>query len=400
MSEQPETVRMPASSGYDLYDERDAARDLHDAATASPLVNPAAVGPAPKRLVQTSDRPPPARVRPGTSTTLAEKAKPDANGDGLAGAHPLIRELLLTPGHWHIWPAVAVLRWMLRQASDADTHRLLYRSKPSLDFPPGEVDEVDLSGSGVVGLTLRAPGIAAPGSPLPTTDILRVIEDQRRGGALAAWLDGFGDRFMQTVEAAQAQNNAAFALAIGGEIPTLRTVSNLVGRSAMLASDKHGSLDNTWRKAPRGALGLAPFFLGGISAASMKDLFEAFTGIAVRVVEFAGAVVGVGRPARLGVGAFGAVLGTSCRLAAAGVEVVLEGGDDEASLKWAREPLRCRSLYELAVSYIGGPSPVTRFYLEIDGAMVPPAALGVAEFGGVAVLGRPTGRVRLPLAKG
>lgn len=403
---QPEPVGAQAPDAVDPYEEGD---DLRDAATASPLANPRGVGPAPTRR-QAFDRPPPLpSVYPGTNTPVAPaaadpKSAPaaaeEANGASLAGEHPLVRELLLTPGHWHTWPAVAVLRWMLRQTASADTHRLVYRSKPSLDFPPGEVDEVELTGSGVVGLTLRAPGIAAPGSPLPTSDILRIIQDMRRGGALAPWLDGFGNRFMQAVETAQAQNNAAFALAIGGEIPTLRAVSNLVGRSAPLASDDAGSLDSTWNKAPRGALGLAPFFLGGVSAAGLTDLFAAFTGKGARVVEFAGSEVAVARPARIGVGAFGAVLGTRCRLASAGVDVVLEGGDDAASLKWASEPPRRRSLYDLATSYIGSPSPAARCYLEVDGAVVPPAALDIAELGGVAVLGRSTDPVRLPLANG
>ncbi len=339
---------------------------------------------------------------PGTSLPLAAESqaartRPSGAGAVDAGQHPLIRELLLTPGHWHIWPAVAVLRWMLRQ-TNADGGRLAYRSKPSLDFPPGEIDEVELTGTGIVGLVLRSPGIAAPGSPLPTADIQRIMQDQRHGGAIARWLDGFGDRFMQAVETAQAQNNVAFALASGGEIPTLRAVSQIVGRSAPLASDRNATLEPTWNRPPHGALGFAPFFMGAISAANLQDLVEAFTGLTVRVIEFAGAVVGNARPARLGVGAFGAILGTTCRLAAAGVEVVLEGGTDAAALKWGREAQRGRSLYALAAAFIGAPSPTVRFYLEVDPAVVPAAELDVAELGGLAVLGRATDALRLPIA--
>ena len=402
MSEQPERVALSESSTLEVLDETDEARDLRRAATVSPLVD-TGVGSAPD-LDEPSlpEAPPPPRTYPGTPAPLADgspvRRSPKATSDREpAGEHPLVRELLLTPGHWHIWPAVAVLRWMLRQAS-TNTHRLMYRSKPSLDFPPGEVEEVELTGSGVVGLTLRAPGIAAPGSPLPTADIVRIIEDQRHGGAMAAWLDGFGDRFMQAVETAQAQSNAAFALAVGGEIPTLRTVSNLIGRSATLAADETGALDGTWTKPPRGALGLAPFFLGALSAANLTDLVAAYTGLPATVTEFAGARVAVARPARIGVVSFGAMLGTSCVLAAAGVEVAVDGGSDPASLKWAREGARRQSLYRLAVAFIGGPSPTTRFYLDIDGAVVPPGALGSVQLGGVAVLGQSSDRVRLALA--
>ena len=347
-------------------------------------------------------KPPEARVYPGTDVPLADKletarARRRAEDAALVGQHPLIRDLLLTPGNWRIWPAVAVLRWMLRQTS-ADGGRLVYRSKPSLDFSPGEIDAVELTGSGVVGLLLRSPGIAAPGSPLPTADILRIMQDQRRGGVIAQWLDGFGDRFMQSVESAQAQNNVAFALASGGEIPTLRAVSRIVGHSAPLASDRHASLQSTWNEPPHGALGLAPFFMGAISRANLKDLVEAFTGLAARIIEFAGADVANTRPARLGVGAFGAMLGNHCRLAAAGVEVVLKGGTDASSLKWGRELPRRRSLYALAAAFVGAPSPEVRFYLELDAAVLPAAELGVAELGGVAVLGRAEDVVRLPLA--
>ena len=420
MSDLPESAATDAPP-QDEADELRELRELRESAVPSPLSGGDVA--APERSTQLrGDEPPPARTYPGTRVPLSEKLesarmrrgggggrgrgrkgkkKGPRSTDGVvdAGQHPLIRDLMLNPGPWHIWPAVAVLRWMLRHAS-SDARRLMYRSKPSLDFPPGEVEEVELTAGGIVGLVLRAPGIAAPGSPLPTSDILRIMQDQRRGGALATWLDGFGDRFMQAVETAQAQNNVAFALATGGEIPTLRAASHLVGNSAPLASDRNAVLSSTWTQPPRGALGLAPFFCGPISASKLIDLVEAFTSVPVRVVEFAGATVAVARPSRIGIGAFGAMLGVSCTLASAGVEVILEGGDDANALKWAREPSRRRSLYTLSGAFIGAPSPVARFYLEIDAAVVPAAALDEACFGGLAVLGTATGTVRVPLANG
>ena len=210
MSEQPEPVATSDPGTLNVLAETDEMRQLRHAATPSPQVDAGMAGPASARTDPALDQPPPRpRLFPGTDKPVVESGRgrgrlAPSEQAALAGEHPLVRELLLTPGHWHLWPAVAVLRWMLRQAS-GDRGRLLYRSKPSLDFPPGEVEDVELTGGGSVGLTLRAPGIAAPGTPLPTSDIQRIIDDQRRGGAIAAWLDGFGDRFMQVVEVAQAQ---------------------------------------------------------------------------------------------------------------------------------------------------------------------------------------------------
>ena len=77
--------------------------------------------------------------------------------------HPLIQDLLLSPSRWRIWPAIAVVRWVLRSASK-NVRRIVYRSKPSLQFATAEIEDIGVEESGVE-ITLAAPGIAAGGSP-------------------------------------------------------------------------------------------------------------------------------------------------------------------------------------------------------------------------------------------
>ena len=310
--------------------------------------------------------------------------------------HPLVQDLLLKPGRWQIWPAVAVLRWMLR-GNPLDPRSIMYRSRPSLHFSTGEIDDIAIDEAGIE-LTLSAPGLAAPGSPLPASYIARIIDDRRRGGALAKWLDGPGDRFMQMAELALAESNMAFALATGGEIHQLLTIGRLIGSSAPLSADRDAVLSSTWKRAPSGAIGLAAFFVGPVTASNLQQLFEAFTGLAVRTVEFAGAEVLTLRPARLG-SSFGAILGSKCRMPAAGIEIVLDGESNPEAPKWARERARRRSLHLLAISYLGSSSPEARLYLTLDPGNAPPAKLGgQTELGGLAVLGQAVSTVRLPLA--
>ena len=130
-----------------------------------------------------------------------------------AATHPLAREVLFNPSEWSIWPAVAVLRWMLRTRRESS---IVYRSHPSLTFAASEIKDVAFNANGVE-LTLSAPGLAAPGTILPTSDIARIVADARApgGGALALWLDGPGDLFMQLVETSRARHSDAFALATG-----------------------------------------------------------------------------------------------------------------------------------------------------------------------------------------
>lgn len=312
-----------------------------------------------------------------------------------AVAHPLVQDLMLTPTHWHIWPAVAVLRWLANQ-SERVGRRLIYRSRPSLAFTGPEICDVAIR-HGHLELTLNAPGIAAAGSPLPPADIARIIADQRNGGALGTWLDGPCDLFMQVLEAALAQSNTPFALVTGGHVDAFLLVAEIAGRSAPLSAGENGALFETRRRVPEGAIGLAGLFFGPISASGLARLFRAYTGLPVRIAEFTGGDVLVARPARVGQ-RMGAMLGTVCRLPSAGVEIHLDGGSDPDARKWAREPTRRRSLYLLAHSYIGEPSVAMSVFLWLDPDNAPPATLAdSAAFGGLAVLGTADRRVRLPL---
>ena len=223
------------------------------------------------------------------------------------------------------------------------------------------------------------------------------MEDQRRGGALAVWLDGPVDCFMHALEAARARSNAAFALATGGRIEALHLAARLLGVSTPLAASAGGRLFDTYGPEPLGAAGLAASFVGPISASGLAEVFRAFTNLPARVEEFSGAEVRVSSPARLG-GRFGRILGSTCRLPAAGIEIELIGGTRPEAREWARDPARRGSLRLLALAYVGSPSPAARLFLRLDPGNVPPAALdGETAFGGLAVLGRAERPVRLPL---
>ncbi len=314
-------------------------------------------------------------------------------GEGLS--HPLAQDLMLNPSKWRIWPAIAVMRWLLRKMKHG-TQQIVYRSNPTLHFCPSEIHDVAIDPDGME-LILNAPGIAAPGSPLPTVDIDRIIRDSRRGGALAAWLDGPGDRFMQALELSRARNNAAFALATGGYIEVLRVISNLIGRSAPLSATKGGVLQYSFRHPPEGATGLAGLFVGAANTAGLIDLFKAFVGLPVQVKEFTGAEVLILRPARVG-RPLGLILGSKCKPASAGIDIIIDGGKDSGAQKWARDPKRRQSLHLLATSYIGSPSPEARIFLQLDRSNVSPSVLnGDAVIGGLAVMGPPKDTINIPI---
>ena len=320
----------------------------------------------------------------------------DADDAADAGmAHPLVQDLMLDPSRWSLWPAVGVLRWLLRRTVK-ETRRLVYRSSPTLNFPTSEIKDAAITSRGV-DLVLSAPGLAAVGSALPTSDIARLAEDSRREGALSMWLDAPGDRFMQAVEANYARYSAAFSLATGGQIEVLRIIANLAGRSAPLVADRGGELAEAWNREPVGAVGLAGMFVGPITASCLSETFQGFTNLPVEVREFTGAAVIVLRPTRVG-GSFGAMLGSTCHLPAAGCEVVINGGARPEAQKWALDPERRRSLHLLAASYVGAISPAVNIFLLLAPGNAPPAALdGNAAFGGLAILGNATETVRIPI---
>ena len=320
-----------------------------------------------------------------------------AQGDqeGQPDRHPLVRDLLRHPHRWRIWPAVAILRWLQRRMSNAP--RLVFRSQPSLSFAASEVRDLRFRDDRM-DLVLNAPGLATAGSALPASDIERIIADHHEGGALGTWLDGPGDRFMHLLEDVQMESNPAFALVAGKRVAAFALARDLVGRSAPLTAGGDGALDATGDGEPEGALALAALFLGPVSASGLRGLFQAFTRLPVRVVEFTGAQTATARPARVGA-PMGLILGVSCELPAAGVEIHIEGGTHREAPAWARSAARRRSLHLLATAYIGAVSPEARLFLVLDGTNAPPATLDKdTALGGLAVLGTSDVPVRLPLA--
>ena len=343
------------------------------------------------------------RVAPATviepdrqETAEAGAPELDAGQSAAPQQHPLVQDLLQHPTQWRIWPAVAVLRWLQRKIG-SNAPRVVFRSHPSLGFASSEIKDIVLR-PGHIDLILNAPGLASAGSPLPDADIANVIADTYNGGALSAWLDGPGDLFMHVLETVQMQSNPAFALLTGGRIRAHAIVADLVGRSATLSAEPGGDLKETVGGEPGGAVGLAGLFLGSISATGLAALVHAFTGLPVRIEEFVGAEVAVARPARVG-GPLGLMLGLKCNLPSAGIEVHVDGGSSEDARQWARDPVRRRSLYRLALAYIGASSPAARIFLKLAGGNSPAAALdGGTAFGGLAVLGGSDQPVTLPLA--
>ena len=310
--------------------------------------------------------------------------------------HPLVQDLLLNPSRWRIWPAVAVLRWMLRRMP-RDRRRLVFRSKPTLAFPASEISDIAV-GTAYAELFHTALGLTGPGSPLPTSDVDRVIKNYRRSGALAMWLDGPSDRFLHVVESAQAHYNAAFSVATGDEIQALRLVCKMAGYATPFAAEPGGRLSTIGSDRAPTAAGLAALFLTPPTASGLRELFRAFTALPTRVTEFAGDRLRVLRPARIG-GPIKAILGTTCHCSAAAVEVEINGGSDPDAHKWGQEPSRRGSLYLLAKTYIGTSPPIARLFLRLNPDNAPPAALdGRSALGGLAVLGHASAQVRLPLA--
>ena len=310
--------------------------------------------------------------------------------------HPLVRDLMLNPSRWRIWPAVAVLRW-LQRLMQSNAPKIVFRSHPSLSFAGSEVRDIVFK-EDQIDIVLNAPGLAAAGSPLPTSDIARIIADYYENGALSAWLDGPGDRFMHLLEEVQMRTDPAYALLTGGQMEAFALARDLVGRSVPLNAKRGAELHDSDTTQPEGAVALAGLFLGPVSAAGLRGIFGALTGLTVRTNEFTGAEIDIARPARIGE-PMGLMLGTSCHLPAAGVEIHIEGSNRPEAQAWAREATRRASLHLLATAYIGAPSPSARVYLWLDGGNVPAAALdNETALGGLAVLGGSNVPVALPLA--
>ncbi len=318
-------------------------------------------------------------------------------GDSAATTHPLAQEVLFNPGEWSVWPAVAVLRWLLRSRGELN-RRLVYRSQPSLVFSVSEIKDVALSGSGVE-LTLSAPGLAAPGTILPTSDVARIAADSRApgGGALAYWLDGPVDLFMQAMEAHRMRNCDSFAFGMGSGAQSLRLAADLSGATAPLAARGSGLLSASLDREPEGALGFSAQFVStSPSAVGLAALARGYTGLPSEVKEFTGARVRVLRPARLG-GPIMRILGRHQDLPAAGVDLIVDGGEEpDGAMLASRRTLR-RGIHDLCSAYIGSPSVRARVFVELEPEIIEPARVGFAELGGMAVLGKPERRLRLPL---
>ena len=311
--------------------------------------------------------------------------------------HPLAQSLICDPTRWRLWPAVAVLRWMERMIWKG--RKLAYRSNPTLSFVGSEIHDIHFSDNRVA-VVLNAAGLACAGSPLPTSDIARIVADTRQRGALNDWLDGVCDRFMHALERMQSQSHTAFAIATGGSVEAHVLVRALAGRTTPLHAAPNGAIFHGLDQEPAGAIGLARVFVGLQSARGLEALFAASTGLSVRVEEFTGADIDVARPVRLG-GRIGKLLGRKCRAPEAGVEVHIEGESNEEARKWASDPVRRRTLHTLAMTYVGADTPAVRFVLWLDPDNVPEGRLdGTTTLGGMAVLGGATGRIALPIEIG
>lgn len=311
--------------------------------------------------------------------------------------HPLVREFVTDPTPWSLWPAVALLRWMM--AEQGDVGRLVYRSRPSLAFSASEICDVGIGDD--LHLVLSSPGLAAPGSALPLPDIARIVADYYRpgGGALAYWLDGLVDRLMQVVEVAEARTNSAFALALGEDVKDAESILRLAGLSAPLRAEPGGVLkdslgDGSGAQAP----GLARLFMCSATAAGLESLVGAFTELPVEVEEFVGLPLPVVDPARVGEPLGGNAIGTQGEVTSGAVNLIVDGTADPGSICWARDPERIDSLAGLCEAYVGGPVPQVRIYLDVVPESIPPAALGGSALGRAPVLGRGDENMRLPIA--
>ena len=313
--------------------------------------------------------------------------------------HPLVQDLLLNPTRWRLWPAMAILRWLQRQMRK-NRIRVVYRTRPTLSFPASEIADIYFVRPNELQIVVNALGLANAGSALPSADIARIIADYRSGGALSLWLDMVADRMLHAAETSVAQSVSPFACAMGGFPEADSVLPSLVGHDGVLAESRPDGLSLSRRAGARRLTALGALFLGVPTAHGLARALEGFTSLHARVIEFTGAPLDVSRPARLGAG-FGRVLGSRRIVAEAGVTVRLNDGPTcEDAVAWASDPVRIRSLYELARTYIGDASPEPSIELVVRTDELSPLAPGArnALLGGCAMLNVPrTERTTLEL---
>lgn len=338
--------------------------------------------------------------RPAAAVPASSASRPGLPEEGkVAVRHPLVQDLLLNPTRWRLWPAMAIIRWLQRQMRK-NRIRIVYRTRPTLSFPASEIADIYFVRPDELQIVVNALGLANAGSALPSADIARIIADYRSGGALAQWLDMVADRMLNAAEASVAQSVSPFACAMGGFPEADSVLPSLVGHDGVLAESRPNGLSLSRRAGARHLTALGALFLGVPTAHGLARAFEGFTSLHARVIEFTGAVLEVSRPARLGAG-FGRVLGSRRIVAEAGVTVRLNDGPRcEDAVAWASDPVRIRSLYELARTYIGDASPEPSIELVVRTDELSRLAPGSrnALLGGCAMLNLPqTERTTLEL---
>lgn len=373
------------------------------APAASPGRRPAGPVPAQPRAPESGEAsatgPEPSR-RPAAPAPVSSARQPGLpEEDRTALRHPLVQDLMLNPTRWRLWPAMAIIRWLQRQMR-RNRIRIVYRTRPTLSFPASEIADIHFVRPGDLQVVVNALGLANAGSALPCADVARVIADHRSDGGLALWLDMVADRMLHAAEASVAQSVSPFACAMGGFPEADTVLPSLVGHDGAVSESRSDGLLRSRRAGARRLNALGALFLGVPTAHGLARAFEGFTSLHARVVEFTGASLDVARPARLGAG-FGRVLGSRRIVPEAGVTVRLNDGPTcEDAVAWASDPVRIRSLYELARAYIGDASPEPSIELVVRTDELSPLAPGSrnALLGGCAMLNLPrTGRTTLAL---
>ena len=339
-------------------------------------------------------------IRSASAVPASAAAHADTHEESRAALrHPLVQDLILNPTRWRLWPAMAIIRWLQRQMRN-NRIRIVYRTRPTLSFPASEIADIYFVRPNELQIVVNALGLASAGSALPSTDVARIIADHRSGGGLARWLDMVADRMLHAAEASVTRSVSPFACAMGGFPEADSVLPSLIGHDGVVAESHPDGLTHAHRAGARRLTALGALFLGIPTAHGLARAFEAFTSLHTRVIEFTGAPLDVARPARLGAG-FGRVLGSKRVVAEAGVTVRLNDGPRcEDAVGWASDPVRIRSLYELARAYIADASPVPSIELVVRtdelSCLVPGSRN--ALLGGCAMLNLPpTERTKLEL---